>query len=124
MEAKLDRIDSRLSNLELETRAAWKGIGQKLDSILLASSEREIGIEAENPTISRKDDVIQLGAVLERKRLKERLKDAAADHEHKLTTGGPVQPISLVERIFGIHAADARAGKERSRSSDLNFGTP
>ncbi len=53
-------------------------------------------------------------AVADRKRLKERLKEAtavrSADSFHD-TFGS----TSLVEKVFGIRKGDARVGKERSR---------
>ena len=113
---KLDHIDNRLMNLEVETRAAWKGLGQKLDTLLLATTEGAMPMSDENVINSKEGLAANFGAVLERKRLKERLKDAAAAHDEKVDTRAADALRSLSERIFGIRAADARAGKERSRS--------
>ena len=55
--------------------------------------------------------------VVDRKRLKERLKQAiaarSADSFHER-----FRSTSIIEKVFGIRQGDARVGKERSRYSD------
>ena len=116
MDAKLDRIESRLANLEVDSRAAWKCLGQKLDS-LLGDPERALAETDDISTGLKLDGKVPgYDSMMERKRLKERLKDAAAAHDEIVPTNSPEGPPPLAERIFGIRSADARAGKERSRS--------
>ncbi len=51
--------------------------------------------------------------ILDRKRLKERLKEATAV---RAGASSFLRNVSFLEKVFGIRKADSRAGKERSRS--------
>ena len=125
VESKLDRIESRLLRLEDEACAAWRSIGQKLDTLLRhhdAAREGESGHgEAavlrshEHGFTTDSFSGTKDNAVLDRKRLKERLKDAAAEPDGARAAKTGHGCTYLAEYILGIRAADARAGKERSR---------
>ena len=134
MGVKLDRIDSRISRLEDESRAVWRSIGHKLDILLRASQHEMCDVEAtpSEVVMVQSNDLSSApvsatptaGAVLDRKRLKERLKDAAAEPNDARSATTGLGCTALAERVFGIRAADARAGKERSRCPHLRSCAP
>jgi hypothetical protein len=110
----LDQIDRRLQLFEEESRAAWGRLELKLDLIAGGTSIGEVGEVGITPE--------RWGAA-DRKRLKERLKEAAAVRSSDSLHGTFGNP-SLMERVFGICEGDARAGKERSRYCDSSYSPP
>ena len=118
LEEKLHCIDGRLVRLENESRSAWRSLELKLDALLRISNRNEACVGEEVQGEAAESPPQSGSALQDRKRLKERLKDAGAEQEDAKSTATGRGCTSMAERIFGIRAADARAGKERSRSED------
>ncbi len=77
----------------------------------MIASGSGIGMEGEESTTPERSDIA------DRKRLKERLKEAAAMRSTDADQDA-FGSTSLIEKIFGIREGDSRAGKERSRYRD------
>jgi hypothetical protein len=101
-QSKLSHIEKQLSRFEERSQAAWKNLELKLDRIAGGA-----GVDAYVST-ERSD-------VVDRKRLKERLKEATAVRAASTTNRKTEGRSSFLEKVFGIREADSRAGKERSR---------
>jgi hypothetical protein len=123
-ESKFEYLNQRLNRLHEESMTAWNesraallDANSKLDRLLAAAMLDE---EAKVGTCVGAAGRADQQDLQDRKRLKERLKEAAAAlpgpaaHDGGKANGGGAA-ASVLESVFGIRKGDLRAGKERSR---------
>jgi hypothetical protein len=115
--SKFEYLDRRITRLHEESFAALMDANRKLDRLLAtAMLDEEAKGGAYVGAMSQADQQ----DLQDRKRLKERLKEAAAavsgsaENDGSEANGGGAA-ASMLERVFGIRKGDLRAGKERSR---------